>query len=165
MRRTLVVLALFAAAWALAAAPTAALPGDGAAIATASILDNDPEDAVAVVKVCTRCHGSALFLNAPRSSGRWEQTYAQMAKNGARGSIPELNRVVHYMQKNLTVVNVNTSPPDELAPTLQAGDEAVNTILARRAAKRFTGVDDLATIRGVDRSVLEKLKSRRLLLF
>lgn len=164
MRQAVAALAVLGVVISLPA-PTAALPGDGAAIARASILDGDAEDVVAVTKVCTRCHGAALFLSAPRSSARWEQTYAQMARNGARGSIPELNGVVHYMQKNLTVVNVNTSPPDELGPTLQVSDDVVDQIVARRATRRFRGVADLASIRGVDRAVLEKLNSRRLLLF
>jgi cytochrome c5 len=147
------------------AAPAGALPGDAEAIAKASILDSNPDDFVAVTKVCTTCHGADLFLNAPRSSARWEETYAAMSKNGARGSIDELNAVVHYMEKNLTIVNVNTSPADELAPTLQVDDATVAAILERRSAKPFTDIGDLASVRGVDRAVLEKLNSRRLLLF
>jgi DNA uptake protein ComE-like DNA-binding protein len=106
-----------------------------------------------------------VFLDAPRSSSRWEETYAQMAGRGARGSIDELNGVVHYMQKNLTVIDANTSPADELGPTLQVDEAVVGAVLARRQARPFTGIDDLASIRGVDAKVLGKLNSRHLLLF
>lgn len=164
MRRALAALAGMGVAFGFAAS-VSALPGDAEAIAKASILDQNPEDAAAVAKVCTRCHGAALFLNAPRSSSRWEQTYAQMTRNGARGSIDELNGVVHYMQKNLTIINANTSPPDELGPTLQVSDAVVDAIILRRAQTPFSGVADLASIPGVDRNVLETLNSRHLLLF
>jgi mono/diheme cytochrome c family protein len=157
--------AVVAAAGGLFAASSWAMPGDDETVAKASILDDNPDDIAAVVKVCTVCHGASVFLDAPRSSARWEETYAQMAGHGARGSIDELNGVVHYMQKNLTVVDVNTSPAEELGPTLQADDDAVDAILARRQVRPFSGVDDLAQVRGVDRKVLDKLNSRHLLLF
>lgn len=165
IRRRVLGLALVAAAWGLMAAPTDALPGDAEAIAKTSILDDNPDDIAAVTKVCTVCHGAGLFLNSPRFAARWEETYAEMSKHGARGSIEELNGVVHYMQKNLTIVNVNTSPPEELGPTLQVDDATLAAILARRSARPFAAPDDLASVRGVDPAVIEKLKSRRLLLF
>jgi DNA uptake protein ComE-like DNA-binding protein len=49
---------------------------------------------------------------------------------------------------------------EELGPTLQTGDEATTAIVMRRGQKKFTGIADLATIPGVDRSVLELLEDR-----
>lgn len=165
MRRGILAGLVAAGAWGLLAAPTQALPGDAEAIAKASILDKNPEDIVAVTKVCTACHGASMFLNSPRSSSRWEATYAQMSRNGARGSIDELNGVVHYMEKNLTIIDVNTSPPDELGPTLQVGPEVVAAIVARRSTRPFRNLADLASIHGLDPKILKKLNSRHLLLF
>jgi hypothetical protein len=165
MRRALAGAAVMLSAWGLVAAPTSALPGDADAIAKASVLDKDPEDFIAVTAVCTRCHNSQQFLSTPRSASRWEELYGEMAKFGATGSIAQLNRVVHYFQKNLTVVNVNSSPPEEIAPTLQVDDAAMNAILARRDQRPFKDVADLAAIPGVDRTILETLKSRGQLQF
>lgn len=165
MRRALAGVVALVAAWGLQPAATDALPGDAEAVAKASVLDKDPDDFTAVTIVCTRCHNSAQFLTTPRSSSRWEELYGEMARLGATGSVAQLNRVVHYFQKNLTVVNANSSPADELGPTLQVSDEVVDAILARRAQRPFSDVADLASIPGVDRGILDTLKSRGCLQF
>ena len=83
-----------------------------------------------------------------------------MAGQGAHPTDAQVDQIVRYFQRNLTVVNVNTSPMEELGPTLQTGDEATTAIVMRRAQKKFTGIADLAAIPGIDRSVLELLKDR-----
>src|SRR5882757_9268590 len=129
-----------------------------AAIKAASELDSDPLDAQAVRDVCTACHSSSQFLGTPRSSSRWEQLFGQMAQQGARPTDTQVDQIVRYFQRNLMVVNVNTSPDEELGPTLQISPETTAAITLRRVQRKFTGIADLAGIPGVDRSVLERLK-------
>ena len=131
-----------------------------AAIKVASELDSDPLDAQAVRDICTACHSSSQFLGTPRSSSRWEQLFGQMAQQGARPTEEQIDQIVRYFQRNLMVINVNTSPLEELGPTLQTNDEAATAIVLRRSQRKFTGIADLATIPGVKRSVLEGLKDR-----
>jgi DNA uptake protein ComE-like DNA-binding protein len=88
-----------------------------------------------------------------------------MSGYGANGTDDQLDRVVAYFQKNLTVINVNTSPPEDLEETLQVKDPVVAVIMARRAQHPFTGIADLAKVAGVDRSILEKLQARNCLQF
>jgi DNA uptake protein ComE-like DNA-binding protein len=145
--------------------PVQALVGDLAAITKASNLDSDPQDFQAVTAVCTVCHAASQFLSTPRSSSRWEQVFAEMSGYGADGTDDQLDRVVNYFQKNLTVINVNTSPVEDLEPTLQVSDKVAAAIMARRAQHPFTGMDDLAKLQGVDRSVLEKLSTKNCLQF
>ena len=131
-----------------------------AAIKAASDLDSDPADAEAVRDVCTACHSSSQFLGTPRSSSRWEQLFGQMAQQGARPNDEQVDRIVRYFQRNLMVVNVNTSPDEELGPTLQISPETTAAITLRRVQRKFTGIADLAAVPGVNRSVLERLKDR-----
>jgi cytochrome c5 len=131
-----------------------------AAIKAASTLDDVPGDAEAVQQVCTACHSSSQFLGTPRSSSRWEQLFGQMAQQGAHPTDEQVDQIVRYFQRNLMVVNVNTSPLEELGPTLQTNDETTTAIVMRRSQRKFTGIADLATIPGVNRSVLERLKDR-----
>jgi hypothetical protein len=131
-----------------------------AAIKAASELDSDPLDAQAVRDICTACHSSSQFLGTPRSSSRWEQLFGQMAQQGARPNDEQVDRIVRYFQRNLMVVNVNTSPLEELGPTLQTNPETTTAIVMRRDKRKFTGIADLAAVPGVDRSVLERLKDR-----
>jgi cytochrome c5 len=131
-----------------------------AAIKAASTLDDVPGDAEAVQQVCTACHSSSQFLGTPRSSSRWEQVFGQMAQQGAHPTDEQIDQIVRYFQRNLMVVNVNTSPLEELGPTLQVNDETSTAIVMRRSQRKFTGIADLASIPGVNRSVLERLKDR-----
>src|SRR6185312_12928666 len=131
--------------------PVQALAGDLAAITKASDLDSDPKDFQAVTAVCTTCHAASQFLSTPRSSGRWEQVFAEMTGYGANGTDEQLDRVVNYFQRNLTVINVNTSPPEDLKETLQIDAKTLGAILARRASRQIVGIDDLVKLGGVDR--------------
>ena len=130
------------------------------AIKTASDLDDSPVDSQAVQQVCTACHSSSQFLGTPRSSSRWEQLFGQMAQLGARPNDAQVNQIVRYFQRNLTVINVNTSPLEELGPTLQTDPETTTAIVMRRGQRKFSGIADLAATPGVDRSVLVQLKDR-----
>lgn len=154
---------------ALAAAPALAqLPAppvldpakELAAIKAASELDDDPADAETVRDICTACHSSSQFLGTPRSSSRWEQVFGQMAQQGAHPNDEQIDQIVRYFQRNLTVVNVNTSPDEELGPTLQTSPEVTAAVTLRRIQRKFTGIADLASVPGVNRAVLEKLKDR-----
>jgi hypothetical protein len=145
--------------------PVRALAGDLAAIKAASDLDQDPRDAQAVAAVCTVCHSASQFLSTPRGSDRWEQVFAEMSGYGADGTDDQLDRVVNYFQKNLTVVNVNTSPVEDVEQTLQVSDQVAAEIIAHRKQRGFTGMDDLSKVPGVDRSVLKKLTAKNCLQF
>lgn len=149
----------------MTSSPVRALVGDLAAIKAASDLDPDPRDAQAVAAVCTVCHAASQFLTTPRGSDRWEQVFAEMSGYGADGTDDQLDRVVNYFQRNLTVINVNTSPVEDVKETLQVSDQAAAEIMARRKQRAFTGMDDLSKIPGVDRSILQKLTAKNCLQF
>lgn len=134
--------------------------GDAAAIKAASTLDRDAGDMLAVQQVCTACHSSTQFLSTPRSWIRWEQVFAEMSRYGANPSDEQIDRITRYFQRNLTVVNVNTSPLDQLAPTLQVDQATAIAIASLREQKKFTGIDGLAKLAGVDKEILIALRSR-----
>lgn len=131
-----------------------------AALKAAASLDDNPADIQAVLDVCTRCHSSSQFLGKARTSSDWEQIYGKMASNGARPTNEQIDQIVRYFQQNLTLVNVNNATGEEFAATLQTGADTASAIVMRRAQKPFTDVSDLATIKGVDRKILAKLKGR-----
>src|SRR5215813_13433295 len=117
--RVLFCFALLALAGVPAAAQLPARPvldpaKELAAIKAASELDSDPADAETVRDICTACHSSSQFLGTPRSSSRWEQVFGQMAQQGAHPNDEQIDQIVRYFQRNLTVVNVNSSPDEEL---------------------------------------------------
>jgi DNA uptake protein ComE-like DNA-binding protein len=161
-----VVLTVMAMLSVFASSPVRALAGDLEVIAKASNLDSDPKDFQAVAAVRTvLCHSAFQFLTTPRSSGRWMQVYRDMSGYGAKGTDEQLDRVVNHFQKNLMVINVNTSPPDDLGETLQVSDKAVTAIMARRSPSAFVSIDDLTEVDGVNRSIVAKLSAKKSLQF
>ena len=141
--------------------PARAAPGDLEALTKASDLDKDPEDAKAVVAVCTACHSSAQFLTAARPYLRWEQTMQDMLDRGAKGTDEQLDHVLSYLVKNITIVNVNSSPPDQLGMTLQIPSEVADDIVAKRTAHPFTNVDELKAVKGINPEVVQKLAAKK----
>jgi len=158
---------IFAVAAVLACAilPALAAPGDLEALTKASDLDPDPADAQAVATVCTACHSSAQFLTAARPYLRWEQTMQDMLDRGAVASDEQLDHILSYLVKNITIVNVNSSPPDQLGMTLQIPSTVADDIVARRTAHPFTSVDELKAVKGVNPEVVRKLAAKKLIAF
>jgi DNA uptake protein ComE-like DNA-binding protein len=129
------------------------------AVATALAADPDP-NLEAVQTVCGRCHTTTVFLDKPRSWDRWNDVFADMTQRGANGTDEQLERVTTYFLENLTFVNVNTSPADEIAGVLGVGDDVAGAIIASRQRKPFANLTELGSVPGVDPVKLELRKSR-----
>jgi DNA uptake protein ComE-like DNA-binding protein len=145
--------------------PAFAAPGDLEALTKASDLDKDPADAQAVATVCTACHSSAQFLTAARPYLRWEQTMQDMLDRGAVATDDQLDHVLSYLVKNITIVNINASPPDQLIMTLQIPGPVAEEIVNRRTAHAFTNVDELKAVKGINADVVQKLNAKKLIEF
>ena len=99
-------------------------------------------------------------MNQPRSWDRWNDVFADMTKRGASGSEEQLARVTTYFLENLTLVNINSSPADELAWVLGIRDDVAQVIVARREHQPFANIAQLCAVPGVDRARVEQRKSR-----
>ena len=126
---------------------------------TANAAEPDPARQ-AVDAVCGRCHKTALFMNKPRSWDRWNDVFADMTRRGASGSDEQLAHVTTFFLENLTLVNVNTSPADELVGVLGVSDDVADAIIARRQRQAFTTIAQLRAVPGVDPGKLEQRKRR-----
>ena len=121
---------------------------------------DDDLDLQAVQAVCGRCHPPALFRKQPRSWDRWNDVFADMTQRGANGTDEQLARVTTYFLENLTLVNVNSSPADELAWVLGVSDDVAQAIIERRQRQPFANIAQLRAVPGVDPGKLEQRKSR-----
>jgi len=154
-----------AALLSFAISPALAAPGDLEALTKASDLDPDPADAQAVATVCTACHSSAQFLTAARPYLRWEQTMQDMLDRGAVATDEQLDHILSYLVKNITIVNVNSSPPEQLGMTLQIPSAVAEDIVAKRTQRPFTSVDELKAVKGINPEVVRKLAAKKLIAF
>jgi hypothetical protein len=131
------------------------------AFVTPAGLAEDPDlDGKAVQTVCGRCHSTALFERKPQSWERWNDVFADMTQRGATGTDEQLVRVTRYFLENLTLVNVNSSPAEELTWVLGVREEVAQDIIARRMRRPFANIAELLAVPGVDGAKLEQRKSR-----
>jgi DNA uptake protein ComE-like DNA-binding protein len=96
----------------------------------------------------------------PVSEPGWNDVFADMTKRGASGSEEQLARVTSGFLENLTLVNADSSPADELAWVLGVRDDVAQAIMARREKQPFVNLAELRAAPGVDSGKLEKRKSR-----
>lgn len=119
----------------------------------------DPEDYKSVKAVCTVCHSPSMFLHS-RSWDQWTRVFDDMSRNGARGTQEEWNHISRYFQTSLTILNINSSPEDEIAAVLEISDDTASQIVARRTIRKFAGIVDLEAMPGVDKNRLEVVAPR-----
>jgi Helix-hairpin-helix motif len=142
-----------------AALANAAGPTQRTSPASASV-DTSAEDFKAVEAVCTRCHGVGLFMNKPRTWNRWNEVFTRMTARGAHPTEQQVDHIVRYFLANLTYVNINTSPADELSLAIGVSDAVANQIVARREKRKFRSLSELRSMPGVNAAVIEQRKSR-----
>ena len=119
-------------------------------------------DLKAVQLVCGRCHTTAVFIDKPRSWERWNDVFADMTRRGAHGTDEQLERVTRFFLENLTLVNVNTSAAEELAGVLGVSEEVAQAVIARRQQQRFSNIDQLRAMPGINSDKLRE-RTRRIL--
>jgi competence ComEA-like helix-hairpin-helix protein len=83
-----------------------------------------------------------------------------MTRRGANGTDEQLARVTTYFLENLTLVNVNSSPADELGGVLGVSDDVAQAIIARRERQPFANLAQLRAVPGVVPDTLDQRKSR-----
>lgn len=143
---------LFAAAWAAgasqAAAPAASTDGTSQNAELA-------REAQSLQAVCGKCHNLELVLNTPKSYDAWQDTVQKMVDRGARGTDDQYDDIMDYLHRTVTTIDVNSADADELQMVLGVSEATAQAIVERRKAKKFTGLADLKSIRGVSASYLD----------
>jgi len=140
-----------------------AIPLSGAvalAFVVPCVADDNSQKFADVKAVCTRCHTADAFLSTPRSWQRWNDVFRQMMERGATGTDSQLAGVTEYFLSNLTIINVNTSPADEIEWVLNASPSVRDIIVERRVNQKFTSLADLSSVPGIDQERLRRLEAR-----
>lgn len=105
--------------------------------------------------VCSKCHNLQLVADTPRDFDAWQDTVQKMVDRGAHGTDAQFDDVMDYLHRNLTTIDVNAADADELGTVLDVSEAVANAIIARRTARKFSDLNDLETVPGVDASTLE----------
>src|SRR5205085_8788006 len=108
----------------------------GSAVGQKAVPKAGPQDKAekaAFTAICGACHDVSI-ADGLRSKSEWIETIEQMVSLGATGTDEEFDRVMRYLLRNLTKVNVNTATAQEIAPVLDVSDVTAQAIVKRRAA-------------------------------
>ena len=132
--------ALLAVAWATGASQTS----------------DQVREAQSLKAVCARCHNLQIVMDTPKSYDAWHDTVQKMVNLGAKGTDDQYDDIMDYLHRTVTTIDVNSADPDELEIVLNASETTAQAIVARRTTRKFTGLSDLKSIPGVDKSILNK---------
>jgi len=119
----------------------------------------DPEDYAFVQPVCTRCHDASMLLHS-RSWSQWQDVLHQMSRYGAKGSPEQWDHILRYVERNLTLIDVNHADEDELSAVLGVDEKTAIAIVQRRSDRKFSSAEDVASVPGVSRELIEALEPR-----
>jgi hypothetical protein len=140
--------------------------GDSAALSERTAMNEkasrlDPEDYRFVQPVCTRCHDASMLLHS-RTWSQWQDVLHQMSRYGAKGSPEQWDHILRYVERNLTLIDVNHADEDELSAVLGVDEKTAIAMVQRRSDRKFSSVEDVASVPGVDRELIEALEPRLL---
>ncbi len=136
----LLLVALFAVAWAADVAP----PAPGLA-----------REGQSLKAVCAQCHNLQIVMDTPMSYNAWHDTVQTMVDRGASGTDEQFDDIMDYLHRTMTTIDVNTAHADELEIVLNVPEAAAQAIIARRSMRKFNGLADLKSVPGVDASTVD----------
>jgi competence protein ComEA len=120
----------------------------------------DKADKAAFVSVCGSCHPASM-VDSLKSEPEWRETVELMVKVGAKGTDEQFDRLMRFLLRNWTKVNVNVATAAEIAPVLDVSNETAEAIVKRRAENGgFKTIDELKKIPGVNAEKIEMRKDR-----
>jgi competence protein ComEA len=84
-----------------------------------------------------------------------------MVRLGARGTSEQFDRVLRYLIRTQTKVNVNTATAAQIAPVLDITLAAAEALVKHRSGKGpFRTMEDLKRVPGIDATKLDARKDR-----
>ena len=118
------------------------------------------------VKLCSQCHAADVVMSVGQDRAGWAATLRKMSALGARGTDEEFRAVLEYLAarfpaQELPRINVNTATAIELESGLTLKRSQAAAIIAYRSQHgKFSSLEDLKQVPGVDAAILEAKKDR-----
>ena len=118
------------------------------------------------VKLCSQCHAADVVMSVGQDRAGWAATLRKMSALGARGTDEEFRAVLEYLAarfpaQELPRINVNTATAIELESGLTLRRSQAAAIIAYRSQHgKFSSLEELKQVPGVDAAILETKKDR-----
>ncbi|MEW5978171.1 MAG: helix-hairpin-helix domain-containing protein [Acidobacteriota bacterium] len=117
-------------------------------------------------RLCIGCHELARSVSRRQDRDGWQATLDKMVAFGTKGTTEEFALILDYLTKNfpaeeLPPVNVNKAAAIELESRLSLRRSQAAAIIAYRTKNgKFTSLEDLKKVPGVDVEKIEAKKDR-----
>jgi competence protein ComEA len=106
--------------------------------------------------VCgSKCHRVELFATARKSYEDWHETVQKMVDRGAIGTDEQFADIMDYLFRTQTLIDVNSADVQDLQIVLNISPAVAGAVVARRTRKKFTSLQDLKSVGGLDAAALD----------
>jgi competence ComEA-like helix-hairpin-helix protein len=117
-------------------------------------------DKEAFERVCGACHPTAM-VDGYRSEPDWRQTVDNMIETGAKGSAEDFARVMRYLARTWTRIDLNAASAAQLAAVLGIKETTANAVVKYRTGHGpFGSIAELKKVPGFERFKPEEYKDK-----
>lgn len=104
------------------------------------------------------CHGWDLIFGGPRRVPReWDSVISDMVGRGAQLTDEQLALIGSYLKWSWGTVWINSATPEDLVAVLALSETEANSVVAYRDAHgRFTDIDSLKAVPGLDNAAIDE---------
>ena len=117
-------------------------------------------DKAAFQRVCGECHTTAM-IDGYRSMPDWRQTVDNMIEIGARGTPEDMERVMRYLARSWTRIDLNAATAEQMVAVLGIKEDLAKAVVKYRTEHgHFTAIGELKKVPGFEKIKLEEYKDK-----
>jgi competence protein ComEA len=111
-------------------------------------------------RVCSVCHPTAM-IDGYRSEPDWRETVDKMIDIGAEGTDDDFQRVLRYLARNWTRIDINTASAAQIAAVLGIKESVATAVVKYRTEHGpFAALADLKKVSGLEQIKPEDYKNK-----
>jgi len=111
-------------------------------------------------RVCGECHTTAM-IDGYRSMPDWRQTLDNMIEIGARATPEDIERVMRYLARNWTRIDLNAATAEQIAAVVGIKDDLAKAVVKYRSEHgRFTAIGELKKVPGFEKIKPEEYRDK-----
>jgi len=118
------------------------------------------------VRLCSQCHAAEVVMSVGQNRAGWAATLRKMSALGAKGTDEEFRSALEYLAAHFPAqerprINLNTATAIELESGLTLRRSQAAAIIAYRSQHgRFTSLEDVKKVPGLDPAIIEAKRDR-----
>src|SRR5215469_13483014 len=111
-------------------------------------------------RVCGECHTTSM-IDGYRSMPDWRQTVDNMMEIGARGTPEDMVRVMRYLARSWTRIDLNAATAEDIVAVLGIKEDLAKAVVKYRTEHgHFTAIGELKKVPGFEKIKPEEYKEK-----